>query len=215
MNGGHKRTNVAVMSLSPLPAGIMQRPMPPQALPHPENVISLAATASSETATSVENDPEHVPGQEIPVGVDVTVPDPETVTTTVREEGGDGFEARTNLASIVVSVTGESVHSVVPAQLPVNPSNRDSGSAMGVSTSAVPKSTAVTHVVRQSNRPAEYTCPVPSPAIVTVTRICLAGDGAAVDPLGSDSMPPLHAMQSSATAVAVGRIFPPAEPPQS
>jgi len=70
------------------------------------------------------NDAEHVPGQAIPGGLDVTVPDPATATVTVRKGGGGagggggsgGFAE--NAATTPESATAERVQSEPPLHAP-------------------------------------------------------------------------------------------------
>src|ERR1700694_789747 len=83
--------NLASTAASSAPAAMAHSAAPLQAPLQPEKRASLAGSALSNTATSEANEAEHVPGQTMPAGVDVTVPpEPEIVMAIPRSAGRAG-----------------------------------------------------------------------------------------------------------------------------
>ena len=129
--------NDAMVATSATFAAIAHSPLPVQAPLQPEKAISLAGSGLSKTATSGENEAEHFPGQEMPAGAEVTVPEPETVTAIMRcagggggGGGGGGFNAK--FAHTVTSPLGDSVQAVLPLHPSPKPTNVDPGSSLAV-----------------------------------------------------------------------------------
>src|SRR4051812_46980066 len=63
-------------------------PVPSHAPAQCEKTMRSLGSCEKTRADPAGNDAEHVPGQAIPGGLDVTVPDPATATVTVRKGGG-------------------------------------------------------------------------------------------------------------------------------
>lgn len=141
-----------------------QPPVPEQAPLQPENVDPDEAVAVSVTLVPGAKLLEHVPGHEMPVGLLVTLPDPDPPTVTVSA-GGNPKVAVTLRSELIVTVQAP-----VPEQPPpLQPANVDPADGLAVSVTIDPAAKPLEHVVgHEIPCGALVTVPVPAPASVTV-----------------------------------------------
>jgi hypothetical protein len=146
---------------------------------HPANAEPAAGVANSTTLLPAPKEYEHVPGQEIPPGELVTVPDPEpaVVTVSVCSTGDAGW----NVAVTDWSVFIVTVQVPAPEQPPPDqPANAEPESGAAVSVTCVPSLNTLEQVLPQSIPDGELvTAPEPEPFLVTV-RVCCTGANVAV-----------------------------------
>jgi hypothetical protein len=108
--------NVAVTDVSAFSVNV-QAALPEHAPDHPEKILFALAISERETPVPCGKTAEHVPGQLIPDGVLVTVPDPLTVT--VRVFPVLKFAVTLSAADIVTAQV------LVPEQVPPQPAKKE------------------------------------------------------------------------------------------
>jgi|SRR6476620_967341 len=115
-------------------ATVHDEPGPPQPAPlNPLNVDSLVGVAVSVTLVPVANSAAHVPGQEIPLGLLVTMPMPLPPTVTVSRL----VEAATLNRAVTVALSFTK-QAAVPEQAPLHPANTEPASAAAFNDTVVP-----------------------------------------------------------------------------
>lgn len=158
---------VAVTVVLPLRV-TTQGPVPVQAPLHPVKIVPGFGEAFRVTILPLPKVEVQVPGQESPLGVEVTVPWPVPARVMVR----DGVVTiGEKVAVMTVFAVGVSVHGAVPAQpVPLHPVKVIPGSASAVRVMALPPGMgAETQVAPQVIPPIEdVTMPVPVPVFVMV-----------------------------------------------
>jgi hypothetical protein len=137
--------NVAC-TVSSFPMLNEHEPEPEQAPLHPLKEKPLSGVAVSATDVPLVKLAEQVPGQEMPAGVDVTVPLPVTETDSVR----CGAATLVNVACTVSSLPIVNAHEPEPVQAPPHPVKEKPLSAVAASWSAVPTANAAEHVPGQA-----------------------------------------------------------------
>jgi hypothetical protein len=170
--------NVAVTGVLAVRA-MMQAPVPLQAPLHPVNVDPAVGVAVRVMAVLFEKDWAQVAGQEIPAGIDVTVPVPTPAMETVRV--GVATIGLNEPVMTVLAVTVK-VQGVVPEQpVPAHPVKELVPSGTAVSVMLVPLAKAVeVHVGPQLMPPTDdVMVPLPKPCFEMETV------GAAVGPLNT------------------------------
>jgi hypothetical protein len=115
-------------------AMLQDEPEPLQPAPlNPLNVDPLVGAAVSDTVMPVAKSAAHVPGQEIPLGLLVTVPVPFPPKVTVSRSVETGTVKRAVTVAFPVTLQAP-----VPEQPPLQPANAEPGAAAALSTTVAP-----------------------------------------------------------------------------
>jgi hypothetical protein len=125
----------------------VQVPLPVQVPDHPEKVVPVEGTAVNTTLAPLVKSAVQVPGQSIPAGLLVTVPEPLPVLSTVSAiVVGAGFAA--NVALTLSAAFIETVHvAALPLQAPVQSVNLEPVVGASVSLTDVPSLNFALHVL--------------------------------------------------------------------
>src|ERR1700722_4639073 len=129
------------------PRVTVQVPLPVQVPDHPEKVVPVEGTAVNTTLAPLVKSAVQVPGQSIPAGLLVTVPEPLPVLSTVSAIWvGAGFAV--NVALTLSAAFIETVHVVaLPLQAPVQSVNLEPVVGASVSLTDVPSLNFALHVL--------------------------------------------------------------------
>src|SRR4051812_6479468 len=173
-----------------LPPATLQSAVPEHVPLQPVNAEPAAACACSTIV--LVGCAVHVPGQSMPAGVEMTLPEPVPVSCTVTRNDGGGAA---KLAVTAWSASIVSVHGPVPAQSPCHPLNEPPGSGPAVRTTAVPAGRSCLQSVRHTRLGATLWTD-PGPVTCTLTDFEAAGGP------GSDPPDPVPAGQAAGAAPA-------------
>jgi hypothetical protein len=140
-------------------------PVPEHAPDQPVKLEPAAGTAVSVTSVPLRKSCAQVAPQSMPAGLELMVPAPLPILSTLRVKGRRAKVAVADRSSLIVSV-----HVPVPEHAPDHPVNVEPLPAVVVSVTDVPCSKACAQVVPQSI-PAglDVTVPFPAPALLTVS----------------------------------------------
>jgi phage tail protein X len=156
---GYTGLNVAATAVAALTA-TLQVPVPEHAPLHPANIELAAAEAVSVICVPCTKPAEHVVGQLMPVGLLVTLPDPETVTVSVW--------VGSNVAVTALAAITATLQARVPEQAPLHPPNVEFGPGEAVRVTSVPRVNIPEHDVGQLI-PVGLLVTFPGPFDVTVS----------------------------------------------
>jgi len=134
MGIGVMAVKVAVTVCSPFMATVHDEPGPLQPAPlKPLNVDPLVGVALSVTVVPVAKSVAHVPGQEIPLGLVVTVPVPFPPTVTVIRSVEIGIIKRAVTMALLATLQGPE-----PEHAPLQPANAEPGAAAAFNDTVAP-----------------------------------------------------------------------------
>ena len=155
---GGAAVKVAVTVGLPTMATVQDEPGPLQPAPlNPSNVDPFVGAAVSVTVVPVGKSPAQIPGQEMPLGLLVTVPLPVPPRFTVSRSVAMATLKRAVTVVVVVTEQGP-----VPEHPLLQPANTEPGAAAAFNETVVPSSNCPEHVPPQS-MPTGVDVTVPSP----------------------------------------------------
>jgi hypothetical protein len=163
---GGAAANVAVTAWG-LVNVIVHTPVPVQAPPHPVKVEPVSGVAVRVTEVPLLNEALQVVLHVIPLGEELTVPDPVPLLVRVRVEAVDVLMAA-KVAVRLLAASTTRAQLPVPVQAPLQPVKAEPEAGVALRAMLIPDAKEALHVLPQSTPfGLEATVPLPVPALVT------------------------------------------------